>query len=109
MGISVVETLEEFGRFDQDALARRFGHKLRVDPWRGYGRVTHQILTEIARGGDWGALSPGAFDGVGSMGKGGAMGAGPVGAYLPGDLGNAAGPARAAPPGDPPPGEGQGR
>ncbi|HKC09738.1 MAG TPA: ADP-ribosylglycohydrolase family protein [Methylomirabilota bacterium] len=96
MGISVVETLEEFGRIDQDALARRFGHKLRLDPWRGYGRVTHQILTEIARGGDWRALSAGAFDGVGSMGNGGAMRAGPIGAYFAGDLEMAAGQARLA-------------
>ena len=86
MGISVVETLEEHGGIDQDSLARRFGHKLRLDPWRGYGRVTHQILTEIARGGDWRALSAAAFDGVGSMGNGGAMRAGPIGAYFAGDL-----------------------
>jgi ADP-ribosylglycohydrolase len=79
MGISVVETLEEHGRIEQDALARRFGRKLRLDPWRGYGRVTHQILTEIARGGDWRSLSAGAFEGVGSMGNGGAMRAGPIG------------------------------
>jgi ADP-ribosylglycohydrolase len=96
MGISVVETLEEHGGIDQDALARRFGHKLRLDPWRGYGRVTHQILTEIARGGDWRALSAGAFDGVGSMGNGGAMRAGPIGAYFAGDLETAAGQARLA-------------
>jgi ADP-ribosylglycohydrolase len=96
MGISVVETLEEHGRIEQAALARRFGHKLRLDPWRGYGRVTHQILTEIARGGDWRALSAGAFDGAGSMGNGGAMRAGPIGAYFAGDLDAAAGQARLA-------------
>jgi ADP-ribosylglycohydrolase len=96
MAISVVETLEEHGAIDQDALARRFGHKLRLDPWRGYGRVTHQILTEIARGGDWRALSAGAFDGAGSMGNGGAMRAGPIGAYFAGDLEMAAGQARLA-------------
>jgi ADP-ribosylglycohydrolase len=96
MGISVVETLEEHGRIEQDALARRFGRKLRLDPWRGYGRVTHQILTEIARGGDWRSLSAGAFEGVGSMGNGGAMRAGPIGAYFAGDLEVAAGQARLA-------------
>jgi ADP-ribosylglycohydrolase len=96
MAISVVETLEEHGAIDQDSLARRFGHKLRLDPWRGYGRVTHQILTEIARGGDWRALSAGVFDGVGSMGNGGAMRAGPIGAYFAGDLEMAAGQARLA-------------
>ena len=96
MGISVVETLEEHGGIDQDALARRFGHKLRLDPWRGYGRVTHQILTEIARGGDWRTLSAAAFDGIGSMGNGGAMRAGPIGAYFAGDLEMAAEQARLA-------------
>ncbi len=84
MGISVVETLEEYGGIEQDALARRFGHKLRLDPWRGYGRVTHQILTEIARGGDWRVLSAGA------------MRAGPIGAYFAGDLDAAAEQARLA-------------
>ena len=96
MAISVVEILEEHGGIDQDALARRFGHKLRLDPWRGYGRVTHQILSEIARGGDWRSLSAGAFDGVGSMGNGGAMRAGPIGAYFAGDLEVAADKARLA-------------
>ena len=94
MGISVVETLDEHGRIEQDALARRFGHKLRLDP--GYGRVTHQVLTEIARGGDWRVLAAGAFDGVGSMGNGGAMRAGPIGAYFAGDLDAAAEQARLA-------------
>lgn len=94
MAMSVVETLEEFGRIDQDALAARFGRKLRLDPWRGYGRVTHQIVSAIGRGGDWRRLSADAFGGVGSMGNGGAMRAGPIGAYFAGDLATAAAEAR---------------
>jgi ADP-ribosylglycohydrolase len=94
MAMSVVETLEEHGRIDQDALAARFGRKLVLDPWRGYGRVTHQIVSAIARGGDWRRLAAEAFGGVGSMGNGGAMRAGPIGAYFAGDLATAAAQAR---------------
>src|SRR4029077_9604969 len=96
MAISVVETLQEHGRIDQDALAARFGRKLVLDPWRGYGRVTHQIVRAIARGGDWRLLAPAAFGGVGPMGNGGAMRAGPIGAYFAGDLATAAAEARLA-------------
>ena len=94
MAMSVVETLEEYGRIDQDGLAARFGRKLVLDPWRGYGRVTHQIVSAIARGGDWRRLAAAAFSGVGSMGNGGAMRAGPIGAYFAGDLATAAAQAR---------------
>jgi len=94
MAMSVVETLEEYGRIDQDGLAARFGRKLVLDPWRGYGRVTHQIVSAIARGGDWRRLAAAAFGGAGSMGNGGAMRAGPIGAYFAGDLATAAAQAR---------------
>lgn len=96
MAMSVVETLEERGRIDQDELAVRFGRKLKLDPWRGYGRATHEILSEIARGGDWRRLSAAAFGGAGSMGNGGAMRAGPIGAYFAGDVETAATQARLA-------------
>src|ERR1700730_3746665 len=99
MAMSVVETLEEHGRIEQDALAARFGRKLVLDPWRGYGRVTHQIVSAIARGGDW-RLAAEAFGGVGSMGNGGAMRAGPIGAYFAGDLATARAQARLSAGGD---------
>jgi ADP-ribosylglycohydrolase len=94
MAMSVVETLEAHGQIDQDALAARFGQKLLRDPWRGYGRVTHQILHAIARGGEWRRLAAAAFAGQGSMGNGGAMRAAPIGAYFAGDLAAAAEQAR---------------
>ena len=50
MAMSVVETLEQHGRIEQDDLARRFGQKLLRDAWRGYGPVTHQIVKD--HGGD---------------------------------------------------------
>jgi ADP-ribosylglycohydrolase len=96
MALSIVETLQEHGGIHQDSLAARFGRKFGLDPWPGYGRVTHQILSEIVRGRDWRDLSAGAFGGSGSMGNGGAMRAGPIGAYFAGDLRTAAAQARLA-------------
>lgn len=90
MAMSVVETLERHDRIDQDELAARFARKFALDPLRGYGRATHGILFQMVRGGDWRRLSAEAFDGVGSMGNGGAMRAGPIGAYFAGDVGTAA-------------------
>ena len=51
-------------------------------------------MSAIARGGDWRLLAAAAFGGVGSMGNGGAMRAGPIGAYFAGDLATAAAQAR---------------
>jgi ADP-ribosylglycohydrolase len=94
MAMSVVETLEQHGRIEQDELAKRFGLKLLRDPWRGYGRVTHQIVSAIGRGGEWRQLSAAAFNGAGSMGNGGAMRSGPIGAYFAGEPETAAEQAR---------------
>ncbi len=96
MALSVVETLEEHGRIEQDALASRFGRKFSFDPWRGYGQATHRMLGEIHRGGDWRELAAAAFGGAGSMGNGGAMRAAPIGAYFADDLEAAATHARLA-------------
>jgi ADP-ribosylglycohydrolase len=96
MAISIVETLHEHGRIDQDALARRFGQRFGMDPWRGYGLMAQAILAEIARGRDWREVSRAPFGGAGSMGNGGAMRAAPIGAYFAGDLDAAAREARLA-------------
>jgi ADP-ribosylglycohydrolase len=96
MAMSVVETLQHHGRIDQDSLAQRFGRKFRADPWRGYGSMAQTILMEISRGRDWRQVSRVAFGGAGSMGNGGAMRAGPIGAYFAGDLDAAATAARLA-------------
>lgn len=90
MAVSVVETLEARGRIDPDDLARRFALRYAEDPARGYGGGAHAILSEIARGKDWRAVSRAAFGGTGSWGNGGAMRAAPIGAWYAGD------PARAA-------------
>lgn len=96
MALSVVETLVACGRIDPDSLARRFAERYMADPHRGYGGTAHEILQAIARGTAWREASQAAFGGQGSMGNGGAMRAGPVGAYFADDLGRVVDEARAS-------------
>lgn len=96
MGLSVVEILEEHGAIEQEALARRFATRYRAEPHRKYGGTAHRVLTEIGQGADWRQVAARAFDGMGSMGNGGAMRAGPIGAWFADDLAQAAEQARRA-------------
>ncbi|MEW6252171.1 MAG: ADP-ribosylglycohydrolase family protein, partial [Planctomycetota bacterium] len=80
MAVSVVETLGRFGRIEQDFLAGRFAARFKQAPDRGYGGGAMRLLAAIAAGADWRAESRALFGGTGSMGNGGAMRAGPVGA-----------------------------
>lgn len=96
MGLAVVEILEEHGAIDQDALARRFADRYSAEPHRKYGGMAHRILIEIGRGADWRKVAGEVFDGMGSMGNGGAMRAGPIGAWYADDLAQAAEQARCA-------------
>lgn len=96
MALSVVETLNLAGRVDPDDLARRFAERYARDPHRGYGGTAHDILAAIARGEAWRVAAQAAFGGQGSMGNGGAMRAGPVGAYFADDLGRVVDQARAS-------------
>lgn len=86
MALSTFEILNEFGGIETDSLARLFGKRYMADTGRGYGATAHDILEAIARGTDWQTASSAAFNGEGSMGNGGAMRAGPIGAYFAGDL-----------------------
>jgi len=86
MALSIVETLEIHACIDRDALAERFSRKYQADPGRGYGGMAHRILREIGAGFPWRQLSRAAFDGMGSMGNGGAMRAAPIGGYFSHDL-----------------------
>jgi ADP-ribosylglycohydrolase len=86
MAISIVEALHRHGRIDQDDLARRFADRFADEPNRGYGGMACQILRAIGRGASWSDVARRAFAGEGSMGNGGAMRAGPVGAYFADDL-----------------------
>ncbi|MBI3271066.1 MAG: ADP-ribosylglycohydrolase family protein [Planctomycetes bacterium] len=90
MALAITEILEEHGRIEQDALAERFGRKYLRDPARGYGGGAHGILSSLGQGGDWRVAARSAFEGMGSMGNGGAMRADPVGAFFADDLAAAA-------------------
>lgn len=90
MAISIVEILHEHGHIHQDALAQRFAERFENEPNRGYGGMACRILRQIARGAAWSEVSPCAFGDTGSMGNGGAMRAGPIGAWFAGDLDEAA-------------------
>lgn len=86
MGVSVVETLELHERIVPDVLAEKFATRYHEDPWRGYGGTAHGILRRIYEGVAWEVAAGEVFDGQGSMGNGGAMRAGPIGAYFAGNL-----------------------
>ncbi len=86
MALSVVEVLGHHGRIDQDRLAGRFAARYREEPGRGYGGMAHLILTQIGQGAPWRHAAGRAFGGQGSMGNGGAMRVGPVGAYFADDF-----------------------
>lgn len=94
MAISIVEILHEHGHIHQDALAQRFADRFTCEPDRGYGEMARQILRAIAKGAAWSDAAREAFGGAGSMGNGGAMRAGPIGAWFADDLGMAAEQAR---------------
>lgn len=94
MALSIVEELDEHGMIVQDDLARRLADKYRRDPARGYGGTARSILSQLVLGVSWRWVSGSAFDGMGSMGNGGAMRAGPLGAYFADDLADAAEQAR---------------
>lgn len=88
MACSIVTTLIEYGRIEQDALARAFA--TRMDVGRRYGAGTLDLLEKVRGGDDWRHAATAGFGGSGSYGNGAAMRAAPIGAYFHGD------PARAA-------------
>jgi ADP-ribosylglycohydrolase len=90
MAVSITEVLRQFGRIDQDELARLFAARFAAEPDRGYGGAAMRILDQIVRGRSWREVSFHAFGGAGSMGNGSAMRVGPVGAYFAADLARAA-------------------
>lgn len=85
MAIGIYRVLEKYGRIDQDELARVFAENYALDWHRGYGGTAHSILRSIGEGNDWRKAASEAFDGMGSMGNGGAMRAAPIGAYFADD------------------------
>ena len=82
MAAVLVQMLADRGEIDADALAVAFADRYTADPHRVYGGTTQGLLRAIHAGQPWRAVAAGAFDGMGSCGNGGAMRAGPVGAYF---------------------------
>lgn len=85
MALSIYEVLSRLGRIDPDELAMRFAERFRRDPDRGYGSMARMILRQVLAGEKWQRASAAAFDGLGSMGNGGAMRVAPLGAYMADD------------------------
>lgn len=83
MALSIVETLKQFGRIDQDFLAASFGN--RFERQRGYGTAMYKLLPVI-NAKNWKTLSTQLFHGQGSYGNGGAMRVAPLGAYFADDM-----------------------
>jgi ADP-ribosylglycohydrolase len=81
MALAMFEVLGDFGRIDQDALARRFAARYQAAPWRGYGAGAHRLLAQILRGTDWRVAAATVFPG-GSFGNGSAMRIAPLAAYF---------------------------
>ena len=86
MAIGIYRILEKYGKIDQDKLARVFAENYALDWHRGYGGTAHSILHSIGEGKDWREVAAEAFDGMGSMGNGGAMRVAPIGAYFADDM-----------------------
>lgn len=86
MARCIVTVLRDRREIDPDLLAKRLGAEYFRDPMRGYGNAAHQVLTDIGQGHSWRMAAPALFGGQGSLGNGGGMRAGPVGAYFAGDL-----------------------
>ncbi len=86
MALSIVEELEAHGEIVPGALASAFARRYRAEPDRGYGGGAHHILAAIARGVPYEVAATSVFDGLGSMGNGGAMRSAPIGGFFAGDI-----------------------
>ena len=86
MAIGIYRILERYGEINQDELAKVFATNYELDWHRGYGGTAHTVLRNIAEGKVWREAASEVFDGMGSMGNGGAMRAAPIGAYFADDL-----------------------
>jgi ADP-ribosylglycohydrolase len=96
MALSIVAVLKSYGEIHQDALARRFARRFERDPDRGYGSMTRIQMRQVCAGAKWKDTSANVFGGQGSMGNGGAMRVGPLGAYFADDIERCANEARAS-------------
>ncbi|MCE9560608.1 MAG: ADP-ribosylglycohydrolase family protein [Planctomycetes bacterium] len=81
MALGIYDVLQDHGRIDQDALAKRFAKRFQAQPWRGYGAGAFRLLGQVAGGGDWRIASEMIFPG-GSFGNGSAMRIAPLAGYF---------------------------
>ena len=88
MALSILSTLHEHGRIDQDALAVSFADHYEQN--RGYGPAMHGLLRRFRNGEPWSQASASLFGGRGSYGNGAAMRVPPLGAWFAFDLCRAA-------------------
>jgi ADP-ribosylglycohydrolase len=83
MAFSIIETLRQFGKIDQDYLAESFAKHFERN--RGYGTAMYELLPVI-NSKNWKQLAQRLFGGQGSYGNGGAMRVAPLGAYFAEDI-----------------------
>lgn len=86
MAISVMRCLHFHEGIEPEWLARHFAAEYRRQPDRGYGGIARGVLHAIGSDVPWSVAASQAFGGQGSCGNGGAMRAGPIGAYFGDDI-----------------------
>jgi ADP-ribosylglycohydrolase len=84
MALSIVASLNQFEKIDQDWLAQSFAERFELI--RAYGVGMHTLLEHIGRGKHWSKEAKNLFYGTGSYGNGAAMRVAPLGAYFADDL-----------------------
>jgi ADP-ribosylglycohydrolase len=88
MALALLRVVHQAGGVEQDRLAGSFVATYQADPYRGYGAGMHELLGRLGECGEpgrWRELAPGLFDGMGSLGNGGAMRVAPLGAWFAGE------------------------
>lgn len=86
MACCIVRVLADHGVINQDELAKRFAEEYEREPGRGYGPLAHGVLRRMIDGDDWCDAARDVHYGEGSLGNGGAMRAGVVGAFFAEDI-----------------------
>lgn len=86
MAITLYKSLEKYGEINQDFVAQQFKDNYFKDINRGYGPSMHSFFRQMHAGEYWRDIANSKFEGMGSMGNGGAMRAGVIGAYFHDDL-----------------------
>lgn len=86
MAIALYQSLEKYGEVNQNFVAKQFKDNYFKDINRGYGPSMHSFFRQMKEGKPWRDISYDKFEGMGSMGNGGAMRAGVIGAYFYDDV-----------------------